>query len=257
MPRMRAEVPPPTVLSLDATLEKVVRVAAMRAPHARTHLDLGCGTGSLIAALRRRMPALESEGGDLFPDLMQLPDVRVRRVDLNDPTLPWPDASFDLVTLTEVVEHLDGCQRLFREIARILRPGGWLVMSTPNILNLASRIRYFLYGFPQMFGPFPFDAPKRETTEGHVFLAHPFHLAFFLTQAGMTDLAVTIDKPRLRSLPAFLLVFPVIRLYAGIRAGYEQKRYVSLDEGAKHALAMLNTWKLLMGRSLVVSGRKP
>ena len=252
-----AEPPHRPVLSLDRTIEKVAEIAADCAPQARTHLDLGCGTGSLIAVLRRRIPGLRSEGGDLFPELMQLADVPVRKVDLNDPALPWPDAHFDLVTLTEVIEHLDGCQRLLREVARVLKPGGWVVLSTPNVLNLASRLRYLLYGFPQMFGPFPFDAPKRETTEGHVQIVGAFHLSFFLHCAGFSEWRADVDKIRWKSLPALVLLYPLLRAYHAARSAYEERRYVRLDDEARKALRMPASPRLLLGRTLVMAGRKP
>ena len=49
--------------------------------------------------------------------------------------LPFADASLDLVTCNMVVEHLDNPNRAFAEIARCLRPGGAVVINTPNLMN--------------------------------------------------------------------------------------------------------------------------
>jgi ubiquinone/menaquinone biosynthesis C-methylase UbiE len=49
--------------------------------------------------------------------------------------LPFPDNSLDLITCHMVVEHLDQPLQAFREVARSLRPGGALVVITPNLLN--------------------------------------------------------------------------------------------------------------------------
>ena len=56
-------------------------------------------------------------------------------------SLPFRDESFDLVTANTVVEHLADPERQFREIGRVLRPGGTLLLHTPNAL-----------GYPTMIG---------------------------------------------------------------------------------------------------------
>jgi SAM-dependent methyltransferase len=50
-------------------------------------------------------------------------------------TLPFADTSFDLITCNMVVEHLENPARALAEIARCLRPGGAVVINTPNLLN--------------------------------------------------------------------------------------------------------------------------
>ena len=58
-------------------------------------------------------------------------------------TLPFNDNSFDLITSNMVIEHLQDPLVQFKEIARILRPGGTFIFHTPNI-----------YGYPNIFGRF-------------------------------------------------------------------------------------------------------
>jgi SAM-dependent methyltransferase len=66
--------------------------------------------------------------------------------DLED-DLPFRSATFDLVLLLEVIEHLADIPHAFREIARMLKPGGVAIVTTPNRLNITSRIHYLLSGF--------------------------------------------------------------------------------------------------------------
>lgn len=54
--------------------------------------------------------------------------------------LPFRDDSFDLVTANMVVEHLDAPETQFREIARILKPGGLFILHTPNCLGYSTMI---------------------------------------------------------------------------------------------------------------------
>jgi len=64
---------------------------------------------------------------------------------LNQP-LPYPDASFDVVYSTEVIEHVEGHRNFLVEAARVLKPNGWLVLTTPNLHRLISRIHFALSG---------------------------------------------------------------------------------------------------------------
>lgn len=65
-------------------------------------------------------------------------DTTFRPLDLSRP-LPWPDGTADFVYCSEVVEHLLEPERLLSEIGRILRPGGWLLLTTPNEPNVFQR----------------------------------------------------------------------------------------------------------------------
>jgi len=84
---------------------------------------------------------------------MTLDDVNVDIVDLNTQKLPYQDASFDLVTCTEVIEHIEHYRETLREMFRILKPGGVLVVSTPNILNLKIPIEILVFRFLQFIRP--------------------------------------------------------------------------------------------------------
>ena len=50
-------------------------------------------------------------------------------------SIPWPDGSFDVVFADNVLEHLEHPARVFREVARVLRPGGAFVVKTPNLIH--------------------------------------------------------------------------------------------------------------------------
>jgi len=107
-------------------------------------LDAPCGAGALVASLNA--VGFEAWGADLQPEAQAVLGERFRCGDLNS-QLPWPDASFDVVVSVEGIEHLENRFGFLREVHRLLRPGGLLVITTPNIVSLRSRVRFFGSGF--------------------------------------------------------------------------------------------------------------
>ncbi len=99
---------------------------------------------------------------------MQVAGLKVDIANLNEESLPYPAESFDIVTCTEVIEHLENYRRLIREIFRVTKPGGSVIFSTPNILNLQSRLRFLFFGFWNLFGPLPVGRAETYSTVGHI-----------------------------------------------------------------------------------------
>jgi SAM-dependent methyltransferase len=92
-------------------------------------LDVGAGTGATSLALRRFGTVL---GIDLSPEAMQIARDRGLAVARMDATnLALPDASFDVVVALDVLEHLDDDVACVRELVRVLRPGGVLLVTVP------------------------------------------------------------------------------------------------------------------------------
>ena len=110
-------------------------------------LDLGCRTGALT---RHYLEGNSVVGVDVDREaLAQAAALGVETVwaDL-DEALPFPDASFDIVVVAEILEHLQFPGRLVSEAARVLRPGGRIVGSVPNGYRLKSRLEFLLGGPP-------------------------------------------------------------------------------------------------------------
>lgn len=220
------------------------------------YLDIGSGNGELIDAVTRAFP-VKPHACDYRDDLMAIDGISVDVVDLNTQGLPYPDGSFDLVTCTEVIEHLEHYRATMREAARVLRPGGVFVVSTPNVLNLRSRLRYLFFGFFNLFGPLRLGDDRYHSTHGHINPVSYFYLAHSLSVAGFGDISVSIDKHQRRSwIPLALLWLP-IRIFAEVCIHREKRpKLQTVNKANEPYVRDMNGLDGLLGRTIVVGCRK-
>src|SRR5881397_620299 len=120
------------------------RVLALGLPPVARLLDAPCGAGALAAALRERGYRVFAADVDAAA-AARLGDA-LTIADLSQP-FPWPDRFFDAVLSVEGIEHLENRHAYLRELCRVLEPSGTLVLTTPNIVSLRSRVRFRGSGF--------------------------------------------------------------------------------------------------------------
>ncbi len=220
------------------------------------HLDIGSGHGELIQLLRDQQLVGRSEACDYTHTLMQLPDVKVHVADLNHQPLPFAAQSFDLVTCTEVIEHLEHYRETLREMHRVLKPGGRVVLTTPNILNLKSRVRFFVYGFHNLFGPLHARESALHSTGGHINPVSYFYLAHSLLDAGFDDIKLSIDKKQGTSLFWLVLFYLPIRFFSHLTTRKEKSKYLTIDQHNESYVKQINSLDVLTGRTIVVGSSK-
>jgi SAM-dependent methyltransferase len=243
-------------LSTDKILRAVLKKMREISPEVHgKYLDIGAGHGDLIRLLSNEFN-LEPTACDYTGELMRIPGVAVDVVDLNTDALPYGDAAFELVTCTEVIEHLERYRYTFREIFRILKPGGTLVVTTPNVLNLRSRIRYLLFGFFSLFGPLHLQESQRYLTGGHINPVSYFYVAHALSDAGFTDISVSIDKRQRGSMGWLVLLWIPIQLFSLWGMHREKHRYKTIDAMNQRFVREMNSADLMLGRTVVVGCRK-
>lgn len=100
-------------------------------------LDIGCGDGAFL----KRAAQVGWEAWGLEPDVKAaagLSGFKVLQGSL--PNVPLPDASFDYITLSHVIEHLHDPVAALKEIHRLLKPGGGVWIATPNIESIGHRL---------------------------------------------------------------------------------------------------------------------
>ncbi len=245
-------------MSIDGIHDKVIELLAAEPEHVSwsKYLDIGAGRGSLITKVKASFP-VESSACDYTDALMQIPSQTVDIANLNHEPLPYPDASFDVVTATEVIEHLEDFRRVVREIYRVLKPGGVCILSTPNILNLNSRLRFLWFGFWNLFGPLPIKHSALYSTGGHINPVSWFYVAHAMLDSGFPSVSPHIDRVQRSSLPKLLLVYPLIWLFAAITMRRERLRYRTVDSANEPLVLSMNSCKMLVGRTLIAKSIKP
>lgn len=120
-------------------------------------LDLGCGDGSFTLEAGQKIGNNELYGVDIVEEFIQqcqAKGIRAYHGDLNEP-LPLDSESFDVVTANQIFEHLHHTDLFLREIHRVLRRGGYAVISTPN-LAAWHNVACLLWGW-QPFSTSPSD----------------------------------------------------------------------------------------------------
>ena len=114
-------------------------------------MDLGCGAGDSVELFRALDPEVQWVGVDIedSPEVAERTRAGAEFVTYDGETLPFDDASFDLVYCKQVLEHVERPHELLREVARVLEPGGHLVGSTSQLEAFHSRsiFNWTPYGF--------------------------------------------------------------------------------------------------------------
>ncbi len=184
-----------------------------------THcLDFPCGNGETLKILKEQ--GANVYGADLFPELCRVRDVTVKKADLSH-TFPFEDESMDLSICQEGIEHVGNQNFVFNEFSRILKPGGKLILTTPNYSKIKSRLSYLLTeseSFNRIMPPNEVESIWLNTSEddrlyfGHVFLTGITRLRLFGKLAGFELKKVHDTKVNHTSLLYFPLLYPLIWL---------------------------------------------
>jgi methionine biosynthesis protein MetW len=122
-------------------------------------LDIGCGRGEFTVGVARERGVAEAYGVDFSKEgilAARRRGITATQVDLNRDRLPFSNGEFDLAIMIEAIEHLEDVEHCLQEVARVVRPRGSLVVTTPNLASWHGRLSLLLG-----FQPFTLDVGYR------------------------------------------------------------------------------------------------
>jgi SAM-dependent methyltransferase len=170
-----------------------------------------------------------------------------------DHDLPFRPARFDLVMMLEVIEHLADIPHALGEIARVMRPGGVAIVTTPNRLNVSSRMHYLLSGYYKgRRAPLAYHYRVADGRNWHVMGLNDLH--WIAWGAGLRMEALGRNRRKLRSRIFAPILWPLI-------AGFSWMLYGRTKEPAqrrinRELLGFMTSASLLMDENIIMRFRK-
>src|SRR6476661_802905 len=236
------------------------KVFALVRPYLRAGVrvaDVGAGEGYFSKMVGDR---LQTEKGlapesvlaacDLFPEFFRYAGVACDPINA-DGSLPYPDASFGVACSLEVIEHIKDQFAFARELHRIVKPGGLAIVSTPNVLNLNSRVRYLHSGFTVLFDPLLISSDDPRHTAGHINPVPYYYLAYQLRRAGFSSVTAHYDRFKTSARALLAIWGPFIAIaHALFRRRLASKKPDVTAEN-EDVLRELNSVSMLTSRSVI------
>lgn len=217
-------------------------------------LDLGCGDGDSSANLKAM--GFNVTAADMDRNRFRHHDrIPFKSCVLSEP-LPFTNSAFDYVLFSEVIEHLRNPFFVTQEISRVLNKGGTLILTTPNILNLGSRMRFLFEGSFDFFREPTLDYTwlnPNNVQNMHIVVWRYQELEYLLFESGLNVKQVYTDlaKPNLKILSFFLL--PLLKFHCYLRRKRSARKggvnYGRVDK-------ILFSRELLYGRHLILKATK-
>jgi SAM-dependent methyltransferase len=218
-------------------------------PNRGSLLEIPAGEGALAWQLHKLGYTVTA--GDIDPKFFKVDPIPCVYLDLNR-KFPLEDERFDFISCIEGIEHLQDQFQFVRECHRVLRPRGILVLSTPNILNLASRLKYLLTGFYSLV-PRPINEFSQVPVFDHINPATYYQLRYILHTQGFEITQVETDFRR-RSALGLIFLKPLVHLFSWRTMRKEQDP--QQRQANREIRSILTSPSILTGRTLILIARK-
>jgi len=213
-------------------------------------LDVGAGEGYFTRKLKDK--GVQVEACDFKVEGFKCPDVPFIKADLNE-RLPCNNSQYDCVVTIEVIEHIENHFRFVSELIRVTKPGGTIVITTPNVLSLTSRRHFFLYGFTDC-APIPIDPLREDYFLQHINPISLPELLFHIERFGAELTALETNRFRRSSMIPALLLYPLLAI--SIRRKLLRRRHRDAVELHRRHIRWLLSPASLMGRITIAVAKK-
>ncbi len=172
--------------SSKAIYKMAARAIAQCHPVCGLLVDIGCGAGNLLPFVRDycdRYIGVDAVCYDSFPT-----EAEFIPLDLDTGKVPLPDRVADVVCAVETIEHLENTRAFMREVVRLTKPGGWVIVTTPNQLSLLSKMTLVLKNQFNAFQEAPGLYPA------HITALLEIDLIRIFTECGLTNIEINYSN---------------------------------------------------------------
>lgn len=214
-------------------------------------LDVGAGEGYLCK-LARDAGYTNVEACDFRPDFFLVDGVPFHQADLNG-DLPLPDASVDCVVTIEVIEHIENHFKFMSELMRVVKPGGTVIVTTPNVLSIPSRWHFFWFGYTDCARR-PLDPRREDHYMQHINPISVPELMFHFEHNGGEMIELTTNRFRRSAWLPMIPLYPIMAVT--LRRKLMKKRYADMHEIYRRHLKWVLTPANLMGRITIAVGQR-
>ena len=202
-------------------------------------LDIPAGNGVTTELLMEA--GADVEAFDLFPEYFLLKGIECRRADITD-RIPVPDGYADMVTCQEGIEHFPDQLKTFKELNRVLKMKGRLLLTTPSYSSLSAKLSYLLFESEthKTMPPNEIDdiwmADKSVSSElyhGHIFMIGLQKLRILAKLSGFRIAEVRYMRLSKGSLVLFPFFYPLIWLSSWHRYFRNLKKHPGIPMQSK------------------------
>ena len=171
--------------SHEAIYRTVAEALASRQLTGECFIDVGCDGGHLRPFVQDRFARYVGMDAVRYDELPG--DITFHQVDLDGRgSLPGDDATADVAAAVETIEHVENPRALARELARLVKPGGWVILTTPNQRSLLSLVTLFTKG--------RFSAFQDSDYPAHITALLDVDLLRIGSEIGLTDAAIDYTR---------------------------------------------------------------
>ena len=216
-------------------------------------LELCPGEGELTRTLLeygyQRIEAL-----DINPENFKVKAVKCHSGNLNE-ALPFENEKFDLVLAVEGIEHLEDQYHFAKECHRVLKNGGGVIITTPNIVGFGSRIKFLFTGFYSLCTR-PASEFKKDWVKEHIAPLTFWQLRHILHTNGLKIKELSTDHIRRSSLIG-LLFYPLSYFLTYLNVTYRKNEITPEHlKTNKEINRQMHEPCIYFGRTMIVVSRK-
>lgn len=238
------------------------RILAAQGAGRRVVIDLPAGSGETSRYLKEQ--GFEVLPFDLFPEFFSVPGLECKFCDITQ-GIPVADETANLIICQEGIEHFSDQVAAMKELSRVLKTGGTLVLTTPNYSSLKAKVSYLLNEsekYNRMMSPNEYDSIwyNRDNNEnqyfGHMFLLGITRLRLFGKIAGLDIQKIYFSDLKPSNLLLFFLFYPFILLSSLLSYSSNVRKKPYAKKTYREILKLNINPKILLDGSLVVQFQK-